>query len=148
MRDFSRTIAPRAGGAAIDVSAEARQRYGEKHDDPRHTRRSWRCIPKDTAEVVAVVAVANRHRVPLYPISAGNNIGLGSRAPVRDGQGRARPGLAHVQDHRRRRRTGITPSSNRVSRSAITRRIGPARRQAYDLGDVRTTNGQCVGKCH
>jgi 4-cresol dehydrogenase (hydroxylating) len=83
---FFADITHELGGAAIDVSVEARQRYGE-NTTTRGTRDVLGVVfPKDTAEVVAVVAVANRHRVPLYPISAGNNIGLGSRAPVRDGQ--------------------------------------------------------------
>lgn len=40
--------------------------------------------PRDTAEVQQVVRVANRHRLPLYPISRGRNWGLGSRVPVCD----------------------------------------------------------------
>ena len=42
-------------------------------------------LPASTAEVQAVVQIANRHRVPLYPISRGRNWGLGSRLPGRDG---------------------------------------------------------------
>lgn len=41
--------------------------------------------PISREEVQAIVAVAARHRVPLYPVSAGRNWGLGSRLPVRDG---------------------------------------------------------------
>jgi 4-cresol dehydrogenase (hydroxylating) len=42
-------------------------------------------LPASTAEVQAVVQIANRHRVPLYPLSRGRNWGLGSRLPGRDG---------------------------------------------------------------
>lgn len=40
--------------------------------------------PVSRGEVQAIVAVAARHRVPLYPISGGRNWGLGSRLPVQD----------------------------------------------------------------
>jgi 4-cresol dehydrogenase (hydroxylating) len=42
-------------------------------------------LPGNTAEVQVVVQIANRHRVPLYPISRGRNWGLGSRLPGCDG---------------------------------------------------------------
>ncbi len=41
--------------------------------------------PQTTAEVLAVVHLANRFRVPLYPISRGRNWGMGGPLPVRDG---------------------------------------------------------------
>jgi 4-cresol dehydrogenase (hydroxylating) len=42
-------------------------------------------LPGSTEEVLALVRIANRHHVPLHPISCGRNWGLGSRLPVRDG---------------------------------------------------------------
>ncbi len=41
--------------------------------------------PGGEHEVAAIVALANTHRVPLYPISTGKNWGLGSKLPVVDG---------------------------------------------------------------
>lgn len=41
--------------------------------------------PVSRDEVRRIVAVAARHRVPLYPVSTGRNWGLGSRLPVLDG---------------------------------------------------------------
>jgi 4-cresol dehydrogenase (hydroxylating) len=41
--------------------------------------------PGSTEEVRDIVAVSNRWRVPLYPVSCGKNWGLGSALPVRDG---------------------------------------------------------------
>jgi len=41
--------------------------------------------PANTGEVQACVHIANRHRVPIYPISKGKNWGYGSRVPVQDG---------------------------------------------------------------
>jgi 4-cresol dehydrogenase (hydroxylating) len=42
-------------------------------------------LPGSVQEVQAVVRIANRHRIPIYPISRGRNWGLGSRVPVRSG---------------------------------------------------------------
>lgn len=40
--------------------------------------------PGSAEEVRQVVAVANEHRIALYPVSSGKNWGLGSRLPVQD----------------------------------------------------------------
>lgn len=40
--------------------------------------------PGSREDVQACVRIANRHAVPLYPISSGRNWGYGSRAPVQD----------------------------------------------------------------
>jgi len=42
--------------------------------------------PATTDEVRGVVEIANRHRLALYPVSRGLNVGYGDRAPVCDGQ--------------------------------------------------------------
>jgi 4-cresol dehydrogenase (hydroxylating) len=41
--------------------------------------------PGNREEVQGSVRIANRHRIPVYPVSSGKNWGYGSRAPVRDG---------------------------------------------------------------
>jgi 4-cresol dehydrogenase (hydroxylating) flavoprotein subunit len=41
--------------------------------------------PGSRAEVQACLQVANRFRVPVYPVSRGKNWGFGSRVPARDG---------------------------------------------------------------
>ncbi len=43
-------------------------------------------FPASTDEVRQVVLAANTHHVPLFPISTGWNVGLGTRAPMADGQ--------------------------------------------------------------
>jgi 4-cresol dehydrogenase (hydroxylating) len=84
--DFFLEIARELGNEAVNLSPEARARYGE-NTTVRGMREVLGVVfPKSTAEVLAIVKAANRHRVPIYPISAGNNIGLGSRSPVQDGQ--------------------------------------------------------------
>jgi 4-cresol dehydrogenase (hydroxylating) len=42
-------------------------------------------FPADSAEVQACVRIANRYRIPLYPISGGQNCGYGTCVPYRDG---------------------------------------------------------------
>jgi FAD/FMN-containing dehydrogenase len=36
--------------------------------------------PKDTGEVQAIVRWANKHKIPVYPISIGRNLGYGGAA--------------------------------------------------------------------
>lgn len=43
-------------------------------------------FPGSQSDVQALVAIANRHCVPLYPISMGQNIGMGGRTAVEPGQ--------------------------------------------------------------
>jgi 4-cresol dehydrogenase (hydroxylating) flavoprotein subunit len=40
--------------------------------------------PESTDEVLALVAIANRYLVPLYPVSCGKQWGMGSRLPVEE----------------------------------------------------------------
>jgi len=42
--------------------------------------------PGSTEEVLEIVKIANSCRTPLYPVSAGRNIGYGEKAPVMEGQ--------------------------------------------------------------
>ncbi|HXA91768.1 MAG TPA: FAD-binding protein, partial [Steroidobacteraceae bacterium] len=41
--------------------------------------------PASTAEVQALVRIANEHRIPLWPISRGKNFGYGGAAPRMSG---------------------------------------------------------------
>lgn len=41
--------------------------------------------PESTQQVQTIVQIANEYKTPLYPLSCGKNLGLGSRLPVRDG---------------------------------------------------------------
>ena len=83
---FFSAIVRELGDEAVNLSPETRLRYGE-NTMPRGTRDVLGVVfPRSTDDVLAVVRAANRHRVPIYPMSAGNNVGLGSRSPVQDGQ--------------------------------------------------------------
>lgn len=83
---FFSAIVRALGDEAVNLSPETRLRYGE-NTMPRGTRDVLGVVfPRSTDDVLAVVRAANQHRVPIYPMSAGNNVGLGSRSPVQDGQ--------------------------------------------------------------
>jgi 4-cresol dehydrogenase (hydroxylating) len=71
---------------AVEV-AEAALHQAGKHTLPTDDHVPLAILtPASTADVQSIVGAANRHRVPLYPISGGQNIGLGSRAPMVSGQ--------------------------------------------------------------
>ncbi len=86
LESFLDTVAQAIGAEWVDVRPETIQRYGE-HTLPAKQRPPAAVLfPESTRDVQAIVKAANQHRVQLYPISTGNNIGLGSRAPVQEGQ--------------------------------------------------------------
>ena len=83
---FFDEVARELGPGAVDTTAESRKRYGENTMPGGERAVLGVLFPGSGADVQVIVRAANRHRTPLYPISAGNNIGLGSRSPVTDGQ--------------------------------------------------------------
>ncbi len=64
---------------ASACAAAARTTFPVSHSIPAILR------PGCVAEVQACVRIANAHGIPVYPISAGKNWGLGSRVPSADG---------------------------------------------------------------
>jgi len=74
------------GAAGINRSPETLRRYGENTMPGGDRSPAGVVYPGSTGEVQAVVHAANRHGVPLYPVSTGNNTGLGSRSAVQSGQ--------------------------------------------------------------
>src|SRR5207249_201545 len=70
----------------VNRAEETLRRYAE-NTMPGGDRRPLGVVyPRTTTDVQAIVRAAHRHAVPLYPISTGNNIGLGSRSGSRAGQ--------------------------------------------------------------
>lgn len=83
---FLDAVRERIGAQWVDTRAETLARYGE-HTLPAAAREpSAVLFPESTVEVQEIVRAANLHGVELYPVSTGNNIGLGSRAPARKAQ--------------------------------------------------------------
>jgi (+)-pinoresinol hydroxylase len=62
-----------------------RDPYSPLRDQPDELLASAAVAPQSTAEVQEVVRIANRYRVPLYPISTGKNLGYGGPAPSSSG---------------------------------------------------------------
>jgi 4-cresol dehydrogenase (hydroxylating) len=74
------------GAQNVDRDGDTTARYGETTLPAMDRRPPGVLYPESSAQVQGIVRAANRHGVPLWPIATGNNIGLGSRAPVREGQ--------------------------------------------------------------
>src|SRR5262245_5357971 len=83
---FFNEIAAAIGTDAVNRSEETLRRYGENTMPGGDRWPAGVVYPASTAEVQNIVRSANAHGVPLYPISTGNNIGLGSRCASRAGQ--------------------------------------------------------------
>jgi 4-cresol dehydrogenase (hydroxylating) len=83
---FFSEIAATIGPDAVNRSEETLRRYGENTMPGGDRPPAGVVYPASTADVQTIVRSANTHGVPLYPISTGNNIGLGSRSASRAGQ--------------------------------------------------------------
>jgi len=77
---FFREVGEAIGAENLDRSAETLTRYGENTMPAGDRRPTGVVFPGTTDEVSAVVKLANKHGVPLYPTSTGNNQGLGTRS--------------------------------------------------------------------
>lgn len=73
------------GDSAVDTSEEAIVRYGRNLLPGGDRRPAGVVYPASTADVQAIVRIANQYRFPLYSISTGENRGLGLKSPVRPG---------------------------------------------------------------
>ncbi len=62
-----------------------RDAYSPQWDDSDEPIPSLALAPKSTAEVQAIVKIANEYKIPLFPISTGKNLGYGGSAPQRRG---------------------------------------------------------------
>lgn len=86
LQAFLKSVSQAIGSEWVDVRPETLTRYGE-HTLPDQPRAPAAVLfPESTAQVQSIVKAANEYGVELYPISTGNNIGLGSRAPTKAGQ--------------------------------------------------------------
>src|SRR5262245_36027447 len=77
---FFRAIEEKLGGDALNRSEETLVRYSENTMPGGNRMPSAVVYPRTTEQVQTVVRLANEFKVPLYPVSTGNNIGLGSRS--------------------------------------------------------------------
>ncbi|HEX4096738.1 MAG TPA: FAD-dependent oxidoreductase, partial [Caulobacteraceae bacterium] len=56
--------------------------YSPFWGEPEEKWVSAAVAPDTTEQVQAVMRIANQHRIPIYPISTGKNLGYGGSAPV------------------------------------------------------------------
>jgi 4-cresol dehydrogenase (hydroxylating) flavoprotein subunit len=83
---FFSAIVAAIGADVVNRSEETLRRYSENTMPGGDRRPAGVVYPASTADVQKIIRSANAHCVPLYPISTGNNIGLGSRSASRAGQ--------------------------------------------------------------
>ena len=62
-----------------------RDAYSPERDEPTERLASAAVAPDTVEQVQQIVRIANEHRVPLYPISTGKNLGYGGSAPILSG---------------------------------------------------------------
>ncbi|WP_090705558.1 MULTISPECIES: FAD-binding oxidoreductase [unclassified Beijerinckia] len=74
------------GPGAISADSQACREYGHHTLPEADHIPSAILFPSSTTDVETIVRHANSFGVPLFPISMGRNLGLGSRAPMRSGQ--------------------------------------------------------------
>ena len=82
---FWKDVAKALGDDAVDHSEETIASYSRNLLPGGDRRPGGVVYPGSTGDVQAIVGAANAHGVPLWAISTGQNIGLGSRSPVRAG---------------------------------------------------------------
>lgn len=70
--------------SAADL-AMYRDAYTPMRDEPGELKAGAAVAPDSVEDVQAVVRIANRYRIPIYPVSTGRNLGYGGSAPVLSG---------------------------------------------------------------
>jgi 4-cresol dehydrogenase (hydroxylating) len=83
---FVAHVAAELGSDCVSIEQASLRAYGDNAMPGPNLPPSAILFPKMTEHVQIAVRLASEHRVQLYPISTGQNIGLGSRSPVRPGQ--------------------------------------------------------------
>ena len=73
------------GAEHVNTADETLTRYAENTMPGGDRRPAAVLYPGSTGEVAAAVRLANEHKVPLFPTSTGNNMGLGTRSAPAEG---------------------------------------------------------------
>lgn len=82
---FQEQVTAVLGSDFFLAAASAQKKYGPSTLSTSQTRLAGAVIPGTHDEVIEVVKIAASRKVPLHPISIGNNWGYGSKNPVIDG---------------------------------------------------------------
>lgn len=83
---YMKEVVAQLGEGAITNQADTVTRYGEHTLPAESVTPSAVLYPRHTQDVQIMVSLANRYKVQIFPISTGQNIGLGSRSPIKAGQ--------------------------------------------------------------
>jgi 4-cresol dehydrogenase (hydroxylating) len=83
---FFKEIGTALGADGANRSDETILRYGENTMPGGDRKPAGVVYPGSAGDVQTIVRAANKHRVPIYPVSTGQNIGLGSRSASTAGQ--------------------------------------------------------------
>jgi FAD/FMN-containing dehydrogenase len=85
LRDFAAVTGPEWVFSADEDVALYRDAYSPFRDERDERVASAAVAPAGVEQVQAIVRLANRYGVPLYPISTGRNLAYGGSAPVMSG---------------------------------------------------------------
>jgi len=85
IQEFSRAVGPQWVFTKDEDVRLYRDAYSPFWGEPQDYVASAAVAPASTSEVQAVVKIANQHKIPLYAISTGKNLGYGGSAPSLSG---------------------------------------------------------------
>jgi FAD/FMN-containing dehydrogenase len=81
IKEFQTIVSPEWVFTDADDVALYRDAYTILRDQPDERQASAAVCPDTAEQVQAVVRVANRYKIPIYPISTGRDLGYGGSAP-------------------------------------------------------------------
>jgi 4-cresol dehydrogenase (hydroxylating) len=85
LRELERAVGAQYLFTSDEDVALYRDAYSPWRDEREERRASAAVAPDSVEQVQAVVRIANRYKLPLYPISTGRNLAYGGSAPVLSG---------------------------------------------------------------
>jgi 4-cresol dehydrogenase (hydroxylating) len=85
LKEFAAVVGPDWVLTSEEDLETYRDAYSPLRGQPDERKASAAVAPDSAEEVQAIVRIANRYGVPLYPISTGKNLGYGGSAPAQTG---------------------------------------------------------------
>ncbi len=85
LREFARIVGPEWVFTSDEDLELYRDSYSILWDEGEERTAAAAVAPDNAEQVVELVKVANRYRIPIYPISTGKNLGYGGAAPATAG---------------------------------------------------------------
>jgi len=85
LRKFEAAVGEQWVFKSDEDAALYRDAYSPERDEPTERLASAAVAPINVEQLQQVVRIANEHKIPLYPISTGKNLGYGGSAPILSG---------------------------------------------------------------